>query len=97
MAVLLLGQVGSRISIRTTDEVLDQIAHFLEKPPTLGGGFWLAGSLEGERNGEPVYVDPAHGHQRLWIPSTELVGLVYDRPLSPDPDVLPELSATVLI
>lgn len=76
--------------IEAPDATLDRVADLLEQPPTGGGGFWIAGQLQVERDGEPDYPNPARGHQRLWVSAARLVTLVYDRPLSEDPDRLPD-------
>lgn len=91
--------VGNPVSIdiEVTDSALDRVKDFLEEPPTAGGGFWLKGPLVGERNGEPIHLDPTEGHQRVWIPTGELITLIYDRPLHPDPDEIVEEAGTILI
>lgn len=90
-------RLGDMPLIETNDAVLDRIADLLENPPAGGGGFWVAGQLEVERDGEAVHPDPAYGHQRLWVPVGERVLLVYDRPLHGDPDRVEEAANVVLL
>lgn len=93
MGRLLIGQrFGFRASveIEVSDGVLDRVAKLLEHPPTEGGGFWIAGHFEVEVDGVATYADPARGHQRLWVSTAQLVSLCYDRPLSVEPDRLPD-------
>lgn len=94
MALILIGE---DTQIEASDHVLDQICRMLEDPPTAGGGFWVAGQLIVERNGEQVHPDPLEGHQRLWVSSSQLVTLIYDRPLHPNPDVIADNPTTVLL
>ncbi|UFU05497.1 hypothetical protein [Ruania halotolerans] len=79
------------------DATLDRVRALLEDPPTPGGGFWLAGPYELYRNDERVLPDPSHGHQRLWVSTSQQVSLWYDRPLHDDPDVVAEDETTVYI
>lgn len=88
---------SARIRIETSDDALDRVKRELEQAASGRGGLWLAGQLQVERNGETTYPDPANGHQRLWVPAGTLVALVYDRPLSPDPDRLDDEPGTVIV
>jgi hypothetical protein len=94
MALLLIGKT---IRIETTDDALDRIRDLLQNPPFPGQGFWLAGQLEIETDGEPSHPDPRDGHQRLWIPSGTLLSLIYDRPLHPNPDRITEEHGVILL
>jgi hypothetical protein len=82
--------------IPASDANLDRIAYLLEHPPTSTGGFWIAGQLGVGSHGE-AFPDPANGHQRLWVPGSALVTLVYDRPLHPDPDNVMDEAGTVYL
>jgi hypothetical protein len=86
MGFLLIHRGSDTSKIPAADHVLDRVAELLEEKAASGGGFWLAGQLQVERNGEAANPNPAYGHQRLWVPIGQLVTLVYDRPLHPDPD-----------
>jgi hypothetical protein len=89
--------IGRHTRIPASDENLDRIANLLEDPPGSTGGFWLAGQLEVETNGEPANPDPSYGHQRLWVTPGTLVTLVYDRPLHPDPDRIVDDDGTIYL
>lgn len=77
---------AANIRMEVADYLLDSIKDQLEEGARTSGGFWIVGDLHREVNGELTYSDPAHGHQRLWVPNSTVVSLVYGRPLSPDPD-----------
>ena len=83
--------------IDVPDYALDRIASLLENSPEGSLGFWIAGQLSVERDGEPMNPDPSYGHQRMWIPATQIVTLVYDRPLHPDPDRIKDLPNVVFV
>lgn len=88
-------RVGGAL-IEAGDAVLDRVAHLLEHPPS-SGGFWLAGQLQREVNGELTYPNPAYGHQRMWVSVSQTVTLIYDRPLHPDPDRVDDPGPGVVI
>lgn len=90
-------RIGDMPLIETSDAVLDRIADLLENPPAGSIGFWLAGHLNAEIDGELSYADPRVGHQRLWVPMGVRVQLIYGRALHPDPDRISEAANVVLI
>lgn len=77
---------AANIRMEVADYLLDSIKDQIEETGRTGGGFWIVGDLQREIDGEATYSDPSQGHQRLWVPNGTVVGLVYDRPLSQDPD-----------
>ena len=89
--------IDNHIQIPMSDGLLDRVADLLENPETRGGGFWIAGHLDVERDGEPGYPSPDRGHQRMWVAPGQLVTLVYDRALSEDPDWLPDAPHTIVL
>lgn len=86
---------GAPTRIPASDENLDRIARLLEDPPSNGGGFWIAGQLVVGTDGVEGAPNPANGHQRMWVPTSAVVTLIYDRPLHPDPDSISDERGTV--
>ncbi|WP_058234149.1 hypothetical protein [Devriesea agamarum] len=92
------GVLSGGLRIKTTDDVLDRVAELVNDSVTgERRGFWLAGQLDVEVKDELTHPNPRNGHQRLWIPASAAVHLIYDRPLHPSPDRLEDRADTVYL